>query len=870
MSTLKGDYNAYSRGGMLNKNIPAFIVENLNPIFELRSYQKEAIIRFIHYVEYYPQRIRPSHLLFHMATGSGKTLLMAANILYLYNRGYRNFLFFVDSTNIIEKTKDNFLNLHSSKYLFNDKIKFEDKEVKLNKVDNFETINMDNINIAFTTIQGLHNLMNNPKENSLTYEDFKDKEIVILSDEAHHINAWTKGKLNESEDIGKKTWEHTVNNIFNSNTYNIMLEYTATIDLDDTSIYEKYKNKIIYEYSLKQFRLDGYSKEVKVLQADLENIDRMLQAILLSQYRRKVAERNGLRLKPVILFKSKYIKDSKENYEVFHKIINKLSIDDIKNIEEQAEGNILEKAFDFFKTHEISFLHLVMELKEEFSEEKCILLDSNNIDEEDQIKLNTLEDKDNEIRAIFAVKMLDEGWDVLNLFDIVRLYETRDGTWLKNGTYKPGKTTLSEVQLIGRGARYYPFNMKNKDNKYKRKFDMEPEKDLRIIEELYYHSTHKPKYIQELKTTLRDSGIMPPNEPKTIQLKVKDCVKKTPFWEKGFIFVNRRERTDRSDINSLDDLDIAKHFGPLNLRTGFMQEGTIFGNNPVEEGFEKVTKSFRLEYFNRNILRKAIAKLEFYKFHNFRKYFPNLDSMNTFLDWFTNMSVDLRSSEHRLNNLTPDDKLDVCLQILNQLENNIKSGYTDYEGTTLFVQRKVNDIVKDKTLNINVGDISDQEYGIPMSNPRHEDLRLNLTNKNWYVYDENYGTIEEKHFIQFINGIMSELEENYEEIYLVRNANLFKIYRFSDGKAIEPDFVVSLKEKGNDEVLQYQLFVEPKGTHLLQTDKWKEDFLKEIEDKCEIQKLVDNKEYRIIGLLFYNEDKKTNFIDIFKDKLDLK
>ncbi len=35
-------------------------------------------------------------------------------------------------------------------------------------------------------------------------------------------------------------------------------------------------------------------------------------------------------------------------------------------------------------------------------------------------------DKDNEFRAVFAVDMLNEGWDVLNLFDIVRLYDTRD------------------------------------------------------------------------------------------------------------------------------------------------------------------------------------------------------------------------------------------------------------------------------------------------------------------------------------------------------------------------------------------------------------------------------------------------------------
>ena len=61
-----------------------------------------------------------------MATGSGKTLIMAANILYLYRLGYRNFIFFVNSTNIIEKTKDNFLNSLSEKYLFAPKIKFGD------------------------------------------------------------------------------------------------------------------------------------------------------------------------------------------------------------------------------------------------------------------------------------------------------------------------------------------------------------------------------------------------------------------------------------------------------------------------------------------------------------------------------------------------------------------------------------------------------------------------------------------------------------------------------------------------------------------------------------------------------------------------
>ena len=69
------------------------------------------------------------HLLFHMATGSGKTLIMAGAMLYLYEQGYRNFLFFVDSTNIIEKTKDNFLNTASAKYLFGQSINIGNKQV---------------------------------------------------------------------------------------------------------------------------------------------------------------------------------------------------------------------------------------------------------------------------------------------------------------------------------------------------------------------------------------------------------------------------------------------------------------------------------------------------------------------------------------------------------------------------------------------------------------------------------------------------------------------------------------------------------------------------------------------------------------------
>ena len=73
-----------------------------------------------------------------MATGSGKTLIMAGLMLYLYEKGFRNFLFFVNSNNIIRKTKDNFLNPQSSKYLFNNKIIVNDKEINIKETDTFD------------------------------------------------------------------------------------------------------------------------------------------------------------------------------------------------------------------------------------------------------------------------------------------------------------------------------------------------------------------------------------------------------------------------------------------------------------------------------------------------------------------------------------------------------------------------------------------------------------------------------------------------------------------------------------------------------------------------------------------------------------
>lgn len=87
-------------------DVPEFIDTNLASTIELREYQIRAFQNFITYYE--NDKLRKNkqvHTLFHMATGSGKTVIMAGLILYLYAKGYRRFLFFVNQTSILEKTK---------------------------------------------------------------------------------------------------------------------------------------------------------------------------------------------------------------------------------------------------------------------------------------------------------------------------------------------------------------------------------------------------------------------------------------------------------------------------------------------------------------------------------------------------------------------------------------------------------------------------------------------------------------------------------------------------------------------------------------------------------------------------------------------
>lgn len=837
------------------KEMPDYIPQNLNPTFELRPYQIKAFENFITFFEG-NNCPHPTQALFHMATGSGKTLIMAGLMLYLYKKGYRNFLFFVNLSTIVKKTEENFLNAVSSKYLFADDIVIDGERVHINKVDNFQATDPDAINICFSTTQGLHTDMWLCKENAMSFNDFDGMKTVLISDEAHHLNASTK-KMNKEEEESYHSWEQTVNNIFSRDSRNVLLEFTATCDLANPQIKTEYENKIIFDYPLVKFRADLYSKEIKTLRSDMDIMDRAIQAVVLSQYRLKIFQDNHIAMKPVVLFKSAKIKESQTYMEEFIGRMKNLSGETIERIADLIDNPTMQKAYEYFKRKGISFDALAQELREDFAEEHCVSVNDDKEADTRQILLNSLEDISNPYRAIFEVKKLDEGWDVLNLFDIVRLYETR-----QSGGKSISPATVSEAQLIGRGARYCPFRVDEEQPKYQRKYDEDTENELRICEELYYHCQNDSRYIGELHNALREIGIEM-EKTKTLKYVLKKEFKEEDIYKNGLLFINERSVKSRKDVVGLLPSVINKPH-TYSIATGQSGEDVIMsddkGTNDNKNKLKLYSTSIsEIAKINYAIINKALSRFPIFRFNALKDRFPNLKSTREFImdgHYLGNIKIDIRS---KYDNPPVGVMFTAVLRVLEEVSTYISDIEETYEGTRVFRAVNVRDVFKDKSINVEEvpggKGVSQDDHSVP------QEIRFDLSQEDWYAYNDNFGTSEEKAFVAYFRDYAEQLKKAYSRVFLLRNERAMHLYSFDGGERFEPDYVLFLQQDTEEGCEQLQVFVEPKGSHLIEKDQWKEDFMLQMKDMAVAKKtFVDDNKYYIWGMHFFNRvDRGTEF-----------
>lgn len=882
--------------------IPEYIKNNLK--YSLFDWQEKAISNFLTYqlIKGRENPNSPTHLMFNMATGTGKTLLMASTILYYYKQGYRSFLFFVNQNNIVSKTEENFINSSHEKYLFSNKIIIEDKTIPIKQVDSFSD-NPQGIEIKFTTIQKLYNDIHIQKENQVTLDDLYKRNIVMLADEAHHLNADTRNRNGIQEElvpeeltaksskveIERKGWEHTVielilNKKSNSkDNKNVLLEFTATIP-ENEQIEKKYEDKIIFKFGLKEFLSAGYTKEINLISSSLSKNERILQALLFNWYRHKIAVKNNIpNFKPVILFRSKTIEESKNDYESFLDLTSNLKLSDfdfLKNIVgivsqgqsiyEQGKTRT-EQVLNFIKNENINYGEVVNYIKNNFTDRTVIITNSetNKTKSEeityDQEKLlNSLENKENHIRGIFTVQRLNEGWDVLNLFDIVRLYETRDEGADAVGNRRAGSSTVAEKQLIGRGVRYYPFAFKDMQIN-KRKFDDDINNELRILEELFFYSINDSRYIDELKRELKKDGyIRDDREFKTFD--IKKSFKESPYYKIIKIWENKQIDNPNRKKTSLEEIK-DEFINP------YVAKGNVLREEVVD--FDKEEKQIRENAIDKkwkpnfSILVKDIEK------HIFRKAINIIAKDDNSVCRFKALSQELNiksiddlqkdeflgnfkitailNKDQNYDNLPNSEKLDMVLDFLNIVFYKLKENISPKIGTTEFYPRKIEEVFREpKTKVID---------------------RLNLndnisTENDWYILDGFAGTSEEKGLVDFIEKQIQDLKSKYAEVFLLRNEEVYKIYDFDKGMGFQPDFILFLKDK-SDKNLYYQVFIEPKGGQFtgydgtLKTghDGWKETFLEKITEKFGKENILkaENNKYYLIGLPFYSSGNNTNF-----------
>lgn len=860
-------------GWMERPEIPSYVIDNMNAGFQMRDYQKEALENFMAYFEEKKlNHEKQIWTLFHMATGSGKTYIMACLILYFYQKGYRDFLFFVNQDSIIKKTEENFLNKASRKYLFRQDINMDGEFVPVRAVSSFRQSENKSINILFQTIQGLHYSMNHVKEGNIAYSDFAGRKVVIISDEAHHINADTrklKGKEKKKEQEAQASWEQTVKRIFYSDRDNVLLEFTATCDLKNVNIAEKYRGnpaEIVYNYPLLQFRNSGYTKELYNMRTTLDPIERTIQAMLLSQYRLKLFEKYKIsNSKPVILLKAA---DTTENcdafYEKFVLYMKSLNENVIRTIRNQANG-IVKKMFDFFLDHGISDADLVEELKVSFAEEHLAKIHSQVKNKEELlVELNNLEDPVNPYRMIFTVDMLNEGWDVLNLFDIVRLYDER-----KDSNSYISKTTVSEAQLIGRGARYFPFALKSEiqgagNESGRRKFDVIPDHEMRLCETLMYHCIDESRYIDEIKRALKEEGFAFSEEPYRFEYKLKDEFKRNILYQTGKLFINDWKTKENEALHGIPESFF------IHSETTFVKKTNVSGLYEEErkETGDKVLKTttIKMKDVEKRVVLKAMRQYPVYRFDRLKSYFPNLSGHLEFI------SSDQYLGRYEFTIHTEHDPTQVeiyegVLGFLDRLSGKILGMKDELYGTYEFREVPLSEYVSDsvREKRYTEDEIEEKEgEGISQNAPSvSPDYRLDLSKEEWFVFNDNYGTTEEKRFVKFFANHADRLKAVYDNVYLIRNERKLHLYSFDGGRRFEPDYILILgNNAGNDK--QKQVFIEVKGEHLRKNDEWKETFLLQLQEQAKCISESDIS-VEVVGLPFFTHGvNEQGFRDAFE------
>ena len=294
--------------------------------------------------------------------------------------------------------------------------------------------------------------------------------------------------------------------------------------------------------------------------------------------------------------------------------------------------------------------------------------------------------------------------------------------------------------------------------------------------------------------------------------------------------------------------------------------------NLQEKGLQTISKKFK--DIEKHIVQKAInikAKQgnSLFQFEKLKKELEikSIEELQT--NKLADFDVKIIANQYtKYDDIDNSDKLGLVIKFLDNIFAELKEKIAPKIGSDFIAGDFKKFFAEPKTKTINENNLDDKIS----------------TDNHWYVLDGFVGTIEEKGLIKFIQETIGNLEQNHEEIYLLRNEEVYKIYDFEQGRGFQPDFILFLKSKemtkqkiGVSKMnikLYYQIFIEPKGDIFTGDDgafktgkeAWKGRFLEKITQKYGFENVItaENLHYRLIGLPFFNENSKSNFEDRYR------
>lgn len=830
--------------------LPSVIGQNLR--HALRDYQVEALEHFKFVND--PDNLKlvktlgvnVQHQLYHAATGAGKTTLMAGSILYLYTLGYRKFIFVTNQVNLVAKTRFNLLPALASKKLeFVRNVCIDGARVGIRDTDRLGATAGTDIEILFTTIQALHSAIQDTRENSVTISALSRHKVAVFADEAHHFNTVSSA----SQKTEEASWETTIQQILAAHPENKLIELTATMAMLNAGVFSKYKDKLIFDYTLRKFREAGYSKEISLVQLSGTPTDRALAAILISQYRQDVAQEHGIPLVPRILFKCEgLVSDLESSAKEVYSAVAELDARKLSDALQlfSATVPILAAIKERYSSPE-ELAQYLARIRINYCPANSRVIHSKNSVSDKAAKMEELNsiDASATLRMVFAINILNEGWDVLSLFDIVKLDEHTT----------TAKATTAEAQLIGRGARIYPYDWSTEVqqlDRFKRKFDDNQASPLRLLEEMYFYSESDNAYIAAIRKGLVDVGLKSKEDGKKTNVTAQVCQATDlssfaqRMYEQGVVISNRvvlahSEYTELADFNLVHSSTHSAQGGVVTLTGDLSQQSA----NTLT--FARIVEKFPA------VVAKALRRHPQWAINAIHALLPSVTSASILKEQLLRLGpqISVTVEGALFGDLPYAKQLAIVTEVLADLAAQLSRKKVQKRGTTVFdkvspVKQVFLGYSKDSTKIFGYGKApiaGTNAFGEEFSKP------FAIRQASLFYYDH----------ISWDSALELEMYKLFDEslnpnTYLViRNEVGFKLYGTagdSCGQGFEPDFIV-LRDAGDGRIFQY--FVEVKGDEASTsaTESWKEELLLSLQLDSAVEH--EGATYHLVGLPFFTE-----------------